>query len=264
MGLSVAFVYGFLQEAFDRFRPLLFLVNFIEILAFPEEVCQADLVVQEVQGEVCVVLVGDAHHPSYRCHVRSVGGESARRPAKGGVGCLGVFCLCTKSFPRFIDIRQRVVERVGVAVEALRESGELHVGVGYEETAQQRVVEPGVHVHQTEQGQVLVARVAASQVQRRLAAWKRDDSRGRVARATPSVVGHLLEQRPGGIRHVRDASQMVAANVHNLPFASNFHAGRRGGIKKETGLPNVQSSNPVPGFSAILFYIRVSNEANCS
>lgn len=226
--------------------------------------CQADLVVQEVQGEVCVVPVGDAHHPSYRCHVRSVGGESARRPAKGGVGCLGVFCLCTKSFPRFIDIRQRVVERVGVAVEALRESGELHVGVGYEETAQQRVVEPGVHVHQTEQGQVLVARVAASQVQRRLAARKRDDSRGRVARATPSVVGHLLEQRPGGIRHVRDASQMVAANVHNLPFASNFHAGRRGGIKKETGLPNVQSSNPVPGFSAILFYIRVSNEANCS
>ena len=29
------------------------------------------------------------------------------------------------------------------------------------------------------------------------------------------------------VQAVRDAAQMVTANVHNLPFASNFHASRR-------------------------------------
>ena len=41
------------------------------------------------------------------------------------------------------------------------------------------------------------------------------------------------------VQAVRDAAQMVTANVHNLPFASNFHAGRRSGIKT-TGLPGLQ------------------------
>ena len=41
------------------------------------------------------------------------------------------------------------------------------------------------------------------------------------------------------VQAVRDAAQMVTANVHNLPFASNFHADRRNGIKT-TGLPGLQ------------------------
>lgn len=42
------------------------LVEFVEILAFPEKMCQADLVIKEVQGEVCAVAVGHGGHPFER------------------------------------------------------------------------------------------------------------------------------------------------------------------------------------------------------
>ena len=38
------------------------LVEFIEILAFPEKMCQADLVIKKIQGKVCAVAVGHGGH----------------------------------------------------------------------------------------------------------------------------------------------------------------------------------------------------------
>ena len=61
-----------------------------------------------------------------------------------------------KVSPVQVHISQRIVQAVGVAVEALRALGLLHLGVGAEETAQSGVVEPRVHVHQPEPWQVLV------------------------------------------------------------------------------------------------------------
>ena len=45
-------MYGFLQEAFDRLRPLLFLVKLIEILAFPEKMLLAASFKDNVQAEI--------------------------------------------------------------------------------------------------------------------------------------------------------------------------------------------------------------------
>ncbi len=63
--------------------------------------------------------------------------------------------------PVRIHIFQRVVQAVGVAVEALREVRALDVVVGREETAHHGVVHPAVHINQAEAVQVLVPREAA-------------------------------------------------------------------------------------------------------
>lgn len=62
-----------------------------------------------------------------------------------------------KNLPIGVAVHHRVVAAVGVAVEALRREGALHLRVGAEEAAQYRVVEAGVHVDDAKLVVVLVA-----------------------------------------------------------------------------------------------------------
>ena len=64
-----------------------------------------------------------------------------------------------------INIPQRVVEAVAVAVVVLGVVGGLHQRVGRQEAAHGGVVQAGVHVQQAEPRQVLVTGVAAPQQQ---------------------------------------------------------------------------------------------------
>ena len=60
-----------------------------------------------------------------------------------------------------ICVLQRVVQAIAISVEALAIVGLLHVVVGREEAAEQRVVEAAVHINQAIFGQHFVAGVAA-------------------------------------------------------------------------------------------------------
>ena len=59
-----------------------------------------------------------------------------------------------------VGVAQRVVHAVGVAVEALRVAGLLHVAVDGEERTHHGVVHPAVHVDEAEDDQMLLPGVA--------------------------------------------------------------------------------------------------------
>lgn len=75
---------------------------------------------------------------------------------------LDKFCptICCQNTPL---LNKRIVQTVRVAVEALRIFRHLHVVVGREEAAQQRVVQPAVHVDDADFVEHLVPRVASAQ-----------------------------------------------------------------------------------------------------
>ena len=52
------------------------------------------------------------------------------------------------NIPAGIGMAQRIVEHIGIAVKALRIPGRLHKQIGAEETADQGVIHPAVHVYQ--------------------------------------------------------------------------------------------------------------------
>ena len=78
---------------------------------------------------------------------------------------IGIKIVLTSCKSQYIHIFHRVIEAVAVAVVVLGVVGSLNERVGAEEAAHGGVVEPGVHVHQAEPRQVLVAGVAAPQQQ---------------------------------------------------------------------------------------------------
>jgi len=94
---------------------------------------------------------------------------------------------------RRVGVAQRVVGAIGVAVEALRVGGVLHVGVHREEAARQRVVAASVHVDEAEAGHVFLACEASVEHQRR--GWlvgRVVEPRFGVAACTPRVIREFL------------------------------------------------------------------------
>ena len=87
------------------------------------------------------------------------------------------WCHATNHHPSArVDILQRIVHAIGIAVEALGVFGALHVGIHREERRHLRVIHAAVHVDQAESIQVLVSGEAT--VEHRL---------GQLAPSTPSL-----------------------------------------------------------------------------
>ena len=61
-----------------------------------------------------------------------------------------------------IHIHQRIIQTIAVPVEALRKVWHLHVWVRAEETAQDRVIQAGIHVDKPELRKMFMTRVATS------------------------------------------------------------------------------------------------------
>jgi len=120
----------------------------------------------------------------------------------------------------------------------MREVRHLHERVGAEEAAQGRVVQPGVHVHQAEPGQVLVAGVAPPEEQQGLASGRVGYVRGGVAQPPPGIVAELLLQRSVRVRDMGDATQVVPQDVIDLPDAVLLDECRRRGVGIAAAPPN--------------------------
>ena len=113
----------------------------------------------------------------------------------------------------------------------MREVGRLHVRIRAEETAQEGVVEAGVHVDEAEPGEVLVAGEAAAQEEFRLAAWGINLQGGRVAETAPWVVTVFGDQCSICCGNVGYAAQIVPADVVCRPTAAILPlVHHRGGI----------------------------------
>lgn len=69
--------------------------------------------------------------------------------------------LSSHQFPARVYIPQRIIQRIRIAVVALRVFGILHVRVGRKEAAGLRVVQVGVHVDKAVLRQVFVPGVTA-------------------------------------------------------------------------------------------------------
>lgn len=70
--------------------------------------------------------------------------------------------MCFGKHSGWVGVAEWVVEAEGVAVEVLGGEWRLHHGVGAEDAAQGWVVEPRVHVDESEVAEVLVRAVSSA------------------------------------------------------------------------------------------------------
>ena len=139
--------------------------------------------------------------------------------------------------PTGIDVSQRVVARIGIAIEPLRRLRILHRRIGTEELADLRIVDPPVHVNEPEFIDLLVTGVAPRRrghgVRRppgprapRHELPRRRRRPGRVIRPlAPRVEPRALQQRPARIRDRRDAAQVIPVQVavHRIAHRPRAH-----------------------------------------
>ena len=108
------------------------------------------------------------------------------------------YCGCKHKLSMGISVLQRIVQRIGVAVKVLGEIRGLNIRVGTQEAAKERVIQPGVHVDETEPGEVLVTREATAEEEVRFIAGGVDGIACRIAQPAPWVITICIGLMPVG------------------------------------------------------------------